>query len=189
MLLLISTTSGNLWKELETRRSLRLANRNALTENDISRSEIRHQAVLQEHASSLFPAVAPAWFGPAMQQALGPITARLDNQRWHSKNRRALNAVVDNAPAGATPLFQVAKTIAGVGPGLPGLLPIAAPAAIPAVGAFPGPPFPMTVAALRGLTGPQLHQLAIFYNDSFGILVGDLLDVQVTKFLAYIIGE
>ncbi len=111
------------------------------------------------------------------------------NDRWYRKNRNTLHAVVANTPEGTTALYQVAKTISGAGPGLPGLMPFPAPDPIPDRGAHPGPPFPATVADLRSLTTMQLHQLAAFYNYTFGIVPGDSLDEQVTKFQAYITGD
>ncbi len=168
-----------------------MAKPNMVTENDISRSEIRHQAIIQEHIFNVLPGgviLVPAWFGPAMQRELGPIAAQIENQKRMRKNRNALHAVVSNASAGATGLHEVAKTIPGAGPGLPGLVP-PAPDLIPDVGAFSGPPFPATVADLRVLTELQLHDLSAFYNDSFGIIPGDALDEKLTKFQAYILGE
>lgn len=180
-------------KELETRRSLRLAKATAVSENETSRPEIRHHAIIQEHVVSLFPeAEAPAWFGPAirkeLQVALAPITAELKNQALLHKNRKALHDIVGGAALAATVLYQVSKTVPGAGPGLPGLPPVPPPVPIPAVGAVPGPPFPATVANLRSLTAPQIHQLSAFYNDTFGIEARDTLEEQVIKFQAFITG-
>jgi hypothetical protein len=184
--------------ELEARKRLRLVAPGAVTEESVSRSEIRHHAVLFEHASaSVHPGgLAPHWFAAAIQPLTAQvaaqgaaITARLDNQQIHRKNRRSIHANADNVDGNAPRLSQVIKTIAGAGPGLPGLPPILAPVPAPQVGALPGPPFPATIAAFRALTALQLHQLSAFYNDTFGIMAGNAPDVQLELFKAFICGN
>ena len=194
-------------KELEGRKHLRLVDPGAVSEDSISKSEIRHHALLYDHvAAYVHPgALAPHWFaaainpltaqvaGIAAQNAavaaqLAALTARFDNERFHRQNRHAFHAAVEMADDDATGLSQVMKTIAGVGPGLPNLMPIPAPVPVPPVGALPGPLFPADIGAMRALTVLQLNHLAVFFNDSFGIVAGDALDVQLKKFKAYICG-
>jgi hypothetical protein len=177
-------------KELEGRKRLRSV---AVSEDSISRSEIRHHALLHDHvAAFVHPgALAPHWFAAAINPLtaqLAALNARFDNERVHRHNRHAFHAAVEMAGDNATGLSQVIKTVAGVGPGLPGLLPIPAAGPVPPVGALPGPPFPADIGAMRALTAVQLNQLSVFFNDSFGIVAGDALDVQRQKFKAYICG-
>ena len=181
-------------KELNTRKRLRDLNLGAVSDNTISRSEIRHHALLHEHASALVPAgvLAPPWFGPAISPLtvqVNGITERLKNQQAHRRNRRACLATANNVEGNATTISQVFKTNAGFGAGLPGQPLIAVPVPVPAVGALPGPLFPVNIGRLHALTALQLHQLSCFYNDAFGIVAGDPLNVQVDKFKAFICGD
>ena len=111
----------------------------------------------------------------------------MQNVRWHRKNHKA--PAVGNVAAGVTALYPVAKTIPGAGPGFAFLVALPAPVPIPPVGTFAGPPFPATVGDLHALTVFQLHQLAAFYNDTFGIVPADSPEEKNSKFQAYILGE
>jgi hypothetical protein len=170
----------------EERKRLRSVETSAVSEDSISRSQNRR------HAASVHPgALVPHWFAGAVNPLtaqLAALTARIDNERLHRKNRHAFHAAVAMVDDDAMGLSQVMKTIAGIGPGLPGLLPIPAPVLVSPVGALPGPPFPADIGAMRALTALQLNRLSVFFNDSFGILDDDALDIQRRKFKAFICG-
>lgn len=85
-----------------------------------------------------------------------------------------------------TPPF---KENPGNGPQLPGAG-IAAIAPPPlAVGAQPAiPPFPVNLAALNNLTHQNISDLAVIYNDDFGIVAADLIAARQVKFLHWLQG-
>lgn len=104
------------------------------------------------------------------------------------KNQRAWNRNRNVCTAGTGPLTAIAKTVPGVGLGLPTPPnnPRAAPPAL-AVGVTP-PNFPANLANLGSLEKKDIHQLAIQYNEDFGILAGDQVSVCRQKFQEWICG-
>ena len=114
----------------------------------------------------------------AVNAAMGQF---LRNQRAWNRNRK-------NCIAALGPLTAIEKTVPGVGLGLPTPPnnPGAAPPAL-AVGAMPAN-FPGTFANLGSLVKKDIHQLAIQYNEDFGILAGDHVTVCRQKFQDWICG-
>ena len=83
------------------------------------------------------------------------------------------------------PLFKERR---GVGPPLR-RAPVLQPPVRVRLGTPVGAPFPSTVQHLYRLTRRQLSELAMMFNDDFGINDGDALSVQRVKFLKFIIGS
>jgi len=145
-------------------------------------------------AGAVGPAVAAA-VGPAVAGAIGPVaaavallTASLTNLKIARRNEHAISSTtaINNQLALLQPLV---KEVAGFGPGLPGAVAPAPGVAALAIGApIPSPPFPANVAALRHLTNNQLAHLSVLYNDTFGIVAGDLVQVRLEKFERWVQG-
>ena len=87
-------------------------------------------------------------------------------------------------------LHPLAKERAGDGVVLPGSSRNARRQAplVPAVGVVVGAPFPTTITEFNALTSPQLNDLAIIFNDDFGIIRGDSIDDRRAKFKRFIAG-
>ena len=112
------------------------------------------------------------------------LTARLENQIVRARNRQALMDSANGNQA-LRPLFKERR---GVGPPLR-RAPVLQPPVRVRLGTPVGAPFPSTVQHLYRLTRRQLSELAMMFNDDFGINDGDALSVQRVKFLKFIIGS
>jgi len=68
---------------------------------------------------------------------------------------------------------------------------VAALAAAPIAVGTPvaSPPFPTTTRDMAQLPKSHLHLLAVMYNDSFGILPNDTLQIRRDKFKAWLLGK
>ncbi len=108
------------------------------------------------------------------------------NGRIRVQNRAAMS-MVDNLGA---PLIPIRKVCGGLGPvpanlALPAApLPAALPVGLVLVGAIPLF-FPATIGNAYGLTGPEIHYLTRFYNETFDIAIGDPIEICRAKFIAW----
>lgn len=82
-------------------------------------------------------------------------------------------------------LMGILKSVPGHGQGLPGdIIPQVNGQPIPVGNPVPG--FPATQAELNALTSLQLSELAMLYNDDFGVLAGDNLGTKLHKFRMFV---
>lgn len=130
--------------------------------------------------AAVVPAVAAA-VGPAVTAAIGPLMAKTDNLRIRNANTIMI-VQQDNL---AAPLIPLKKETAGVGIPLANLAPAVNPIPIIAVGNII-PLFPANMAAVINLTGAQINELSQAFNDDFGILSEDTIEVSRNKFLQWI---
>jgi hypothetical protein len=80
----------------------------------------------------------------------------------------------------------LAGSVAPVGTAIP-----AAPAVFPAVGTAPAAPVPVpaTMDDINTLTHAQIIYLICFYNETFGIVAGDLIHVRITRFQEFVLDD
>jgi len=136
-------------------------------------------------ALAIGAAIAP------LAAAIAQLSAQLSNQRICKRNTAAFDGVSNGSLLHVlAPLFVLQKEVAGAGPALPGAAPGPLPAGHPfAVGAIIPAPFPASVHAFNNLTNANICELAIMYNDTFGIVPADLREVRLQKLQLFLCGR
>jgi hypothetical protein len=77
----------NAQKETESRKWAQYKNHDHVTEDEMAAAIVREHAVVASHASQAYAgAGAPAWFAPAMANALAPVTTQLNNLTTQQNN-------------------------------------------------------------------------------------------------------
>ena len=184
-----------------TRRELKQMDPESVGEvsKQIAEAETRHHTINDQNASyGLYDTEEPAWFRPVMVAAYKPImeslermthmaqemAARKQNYRVCTKNSAALTTAERSGV-----LYPLKKENPGLGIGLPQFRPHRVMPALNNVGqVIPSPPFPLTVDELNRMSLSRLDELAVLYNDDFGIVEEDTLSAAIAKFQAFICG-
>jgi hypothetical protein len=84
---LVLTDVTNAQKETRSRKRVRCNNHNHVNEDEMAAAIIREHAVVASHASQAYAgAGAPAWFAPAMANALAPVMTQQNNLMTQQNN-------------------------------------------------------------------------------------------------------
>eukprot|EP01124_Arcella_intermedia_P023683 TRINITY_DN3811_c0_g1_i2.p1 TRINITY_DN3811_c0_g1~~TRINITY_DN3811_c0_g1_i2.p1 ORF type:complete len:227 (+),score=26.63 TRINITY_DN3811_c0_g1_i2:36-716(+) len=158
---------------------------------EVQQAKHRRIAIELEQVQATYPIAAPAWAVPLVGM-VASLQQMIRNEHIVRNNSHlvALPPVVGpGAPvlgirskevvglmSAVAPLAFAALTPPGV---FPAIIPVPAIGAVPPL--LPGGIYPGTQAAILALTHQQILDLIEFYNEDFGIAVGDPIGVRINK--------
>jgi hypothetical protein len=114
-------------------------------------------------------------------------TTDVRNMQRRAINHRVTQEMANNVAAqhALTPLVT---RHGQYGNGILGMNPFQPPAGVPPGGEIPSPPFPATLAAIDAMTMEEIHELAVYANDDFGIVQADTLQQRHAKVRGFVLG-